>query len=140
MKTLRNPLYWRKFERFNSADGVLFTCKEEKRLARTTFSGYAPQQEIVIPYGTSEPPAESEDQRTVFHILCSTLSADGPYLLFLARIHGLPGSGRRFRREPGVVEMGLNLASSVISQNYSPRKIDLPEGIGDVYLSSPITR
>ncbi|RZM22988.1 MAG: glycosyl transferase family 1, partial [Pedobacter sp.] len=45
IKSIRNFIYWLFIERINveKSDGVLFTCDEEMRLARTTFPLYKPK-------------------------------------------------------------------------------------------------
>lgn len=93
IKSLRNILYWRFFERFvvNNSDGILFTSEEEKRLARTTFGSYRPEKEIVVPYGTSSPPEIEPRMREAFFKLCPALPSTRPYLLYLSRIHEKKG-------------------------------------------------
>ncbi|MDQ8190603.1 glycosyltransferase [Roseibacillus persicicus] len=93
LKALRNEVYWRVFERrvVNDADGLLFTCEEEKLLAQTTFSGFRPQGEHVVGYGIEEPPDDSSTLRMAFAQACPNLPSEQPYLLFLSRIHPKKG-------------------------------------------------
>ena len=92
LKAIRNSIYWWLFERHavNSADVLLFTCEEELRLARTTFSGYRPKRENTIAYGIAEPPAFDSCMRDAFQAKCPELG-NNPYLLFLGRIHPKKG-------------------------------------------------
>jgi glycosyltransferase involved in cell wall biosynthesis len=92
IKAMRNYFYWYFIEKqvVNNVDGLLFTCKEELLLARTTFSGYKPKQELNIGYGIVEPPVCSKDLLDGFYNQFH-ISRDQPYLLFLSRIHPKKG-------------------------------------------------
>src|SRR5690606_8370043 len=85
-KALRNEIYWWLIEKktVNQADGLLFTCQQELLLARETFKGYKPKQELNVGYGIQAPPAYTEK---------STPPAltDKSYWLFLSRIHPKKG-------------------------------------------------
>jgi glycosyltransferase involved in cell wall biosynthesis len=87
MKAVRNFFYWWLVERrvVNGAAGVLFTCEEEMRLARTTFGGYRPKREANVGYGIEAPPEFSERMRAAFLERVPGLG-ERPYLLFLGRI------------------------------------------------------
>jgi glycosyltransferase involved in cell wall biosynthesis len=56
LKHIKKVIYWHLFlERIlRNASGVLFTCEEEKTLARQSFSRYR-VNEIVVPFGTFPP-------------------------------------------------------------------------------------
>lgn len=92
IKTLRNHLYWKLFEALtiDTADALLFTSSEERRLARIPFRPYNPSSEIVVPYGTSSPPKPSEQQTNAFKSIAPELG-NRPYLLFLSRLHEKKG-------------------------------------------------
>jgi glycosyltransferase involved in cell wall biosynthesis len=92
LKALRNWLFWKLIENklIHQADGVLFTCEEERRRAREPFSPYQPRQEIVVGLGVAEPPAYTSDLRKAFLRKCPGL-LNRPYLLFLSRIHPKKG-------------------------------------------------
>ncbi|MFN3587893.1 MAG: glycosyltransferase [Spirosomataceae bacterium] len=85
-KALRNEVYWTLVERqvVNEADGLLFTCQQELELARTTFWGYRPKQEINVGYGILPPPACTEE-------IIQAFQHPRPYFLFLSRIHEKKG-------------------------------------------------
>jgi glycosyltransferase involved in cell wall biosynthesis len=87
VKAVRNWFYWWLVERrvVNGAAGVLFTCEEELRLARTTFGGYRPKREVNVGYGIEEPPAFSERMRTAFLERVPGVG-ERRYFLFLGRI------------------------------------------------------
>lgn len=93
-KALRNRIFWELFERkaVNNADGILFTCEEELRLARESFAGYQPQQELNVGYGIQDPATFSpQKMQEAFYRVCTDLPYQEPYLLFLSRIHPKKG-------------------------------------------------
>ncbi len=79
--------YWMLFERrvLREAAAVLFTCEEERRLARPTFPAAA-YRERVVTFGTTAPPPEPEAQRDALFQAHPELR-HRPYWLFLGRIH-----------------------------------------------------
>jgi len=92
LKAVRNWIYWKWVESkvVNEADGILFTCEEEQRLARQTFQPYAPKQELNTGYGIAEAPAHTPEMESAFAAACPGLDGQ-PYLLFLSRIHPKKG-------------------------------------------------
>ena len=92
-KAFRNRIYWRLVEHrlIRDAAAVLFTCDRELELARTTFPLYAPNREINVGYGVSDPPANTKEMNCVFHNSCPGLLHDRPFLFFLGRIHPKKG-------------------------------------------------
>jgi glycosyltransferase involved in cell wall biosynthesis len=60
LKHLKKALYWHTLlgKVFRDATEVLFTCEEEKILARQSFSGYR-VHEAVVPYGTFGPDCDT---------------------------------------------------------------------------------
>ncbi len=93
LKAVRNWAYWKLVEGavVNEATGVLFTCEEERRLAREPFRPYGPRRELVVGLGVEEPPAFAPAMRTA---LAAALPGanEQPYLLFLSRIHEKKGA------------------------------------------------
>jgi glycosyltransferase involved in cell wall biosynthesis len=87
LKALRNWVYWKLFEGdvVNSADGLLFTCREECLLATIPFSPYEPKRELIVGLGVAEPPTYTEKMEEAFLISCPQLR-NQKYLLFLSRI------------------------------------------------------
>lgn len=92
LKAIRNWIYWKLFEEklVNSADGLLFTCKEELNLARESFKPYHPKSEISIGYGVEAPPAFNKLMHVSFFEKCPQVEGE-PFLLFLSRIHEKKG-------------------------------------------------
>ncbi|MDP0490557.1 MAG: glycosyltransferase, partial [Verrucomicrobiota bacterium JB023] len=93
LKAIRNEVYWRLIESkvVNHADGILFTCEEERRLAALAFPNYRPRGEYVVGYGIPEPPEEAEAMLSAFRSSVPELPEGRPYLLFLSRIHQKKG-------------------------------------------------
>jgi glycosyltransferase involved in cell wall biosynthesis len=90
-KHFKKWIYWQLIERrvLANAAAVLFTCEEERRLARTSFSPYH-CVERVVNYGTAGAPPEIAPQRQAWSERCPEV-ADRAYYLFLGRIHPKKG-------------------------------------------------
>ncbi len=88
LKAIRNWIYWKVIERrlINEADGILFTCEEEMKLAKHTFNKYLPKKEINIGYGISAPPLNNQTFFDAFYNKLDTPIGKS-YILFLSRIH-----------------------------------------------------
>jgi len=91
-KVFRKILYWNLIEAriINNADGILFTCEEELRLANKTYQSYRPKRELNIGYGIESPPVATRRMSESFLKKCPKLEGE-KYLLFLGRIHGKKG-------------------------------------------------
>ncbi|RDC66098.1 glycosyltransferase [Adhaeribacter pallidiroseus] len=92
LKALRNWAYWKLIEGnvVNDADGLLFTCEEERILAREPFRPYRPKRELVVGLGVEAPPLFTPTMRQSFLAKCPELQ-NQPYILFLSRIHEKKG-------------------------------------------------
>ncbi len=92
IKAIRNWVYWRLIERktVNNADGLLFTCEQEKLLARKSFRPYAPKLEIIVGLGVEEPPAYTNAMQLAFFEKCEQ-KIKTAYLLFLGRVNEKKG-------------------------------------------------
>ncbi|MDB5138678.1 MAG: glycosyl transferase family 1 [Mucilaginibacter sp.] len=91
-KALRNTIYWNLIENkiILNADGLLFTCESELKLARESFHPYFPKKEINVGYGIQPPPAFTQAMNDLFLQKCPQLKNDN-FLLFLSRIHEKKG-------------------------------------------------
>lgn len=109
LKAIRNTLYWRFIESriVNQADGVLFTCAEEERLAAKPFDPYSPKQTFVVGLGVQAPPLFTSSM-TAALLEKYPQFKERPYILFLSRIHEKKGAdllikayANLFRRSSG---------------------------------------
>jgi len=84
LKAIRNIFYWKLVEAkvIKDSNGLLFTCEEELKLARKTFTPYLPKLELNIGYGIPKPISLTE---------VTSSNENNPYLLFLSRIHPKKG-------------------------------------------------
>jgi glycosyltransferase involved in cell wall biosynthesis len=92
LRHLRKTLYWRAAEHRVARDAaaVIFTSEEERRLGRETFRPWMPRREVVIPLGTTAPPAAAEALRVRFFDRFPALRGER-LLLFLGRLHEKKG-------------------------------------------------
>jgi glycosyltransferase involved in cell wall biosynthesis len=90
-KHLKKRFYWPwgEYRVLRDAAAVLFTCDEERRLARESFARYRAREHVVA-FGTAEPPAASEAVRSSFLAACPEIGGR-PYLLFLGRLNPKKG-------------------------------------------------
>lgn len=87
LKHLKKSLYWPwgEYRVLRDAQAVLFTCEEEKLLARQSFGLYR-TNEVVVSLGTAGPTGDAEAQRAAFFGRYPELSGKR-LLLFLGRLH-----------------------------------------------------
>lgn len=104
LKAIRNAIYWALLERnvIQTADGILFTCEEERVLANKSYTPYRPKRELIIGLGVERPPVV--DAR-IKQRMADQLAEQG-YLLFLSRIHEKKGVDLLLKAYKKVVEAG----------------------------------
>ena len=87
LKHLKKSLYWPwgEYRVLRDAQAVLFTCEEEKLLARQSFGLYR-AREVVVSYGTVGPVGDAAAQKAAFLTRYPELRGKR-ILLFLSRIH-----------------------------------------------------
>lgn len=86
---------WSEYRVLRDAAAVLFTCENERLLAKESFWLYR-CKESVISYGTSRPPSGADEQRALFSEKFSALHGKRQ-LLFLGRVHEKKGPDLLFR-------------------------------------------
>jgi len=92
LKALRNWIFWKTIQHrvIREAAGLLFTCEEERLLARLPFRPYSPKQEAVVGLGLPEPPEYNAKMKAAFAEKCPNIG-ENKYFLFLGRIHPKKG-------------------------------------------------
>ena len=115
LKHVKKWFYWWLAERrsLTAAAAVLFTCEEERRLARESFGG-SPYRERVVAFGTAAPPADAGDQREAFFAQEPALRHQ-PFWLFLGRLHPKKGVELLVEAYGRLAARGLELPRLVIA-------------------------
>ena len=92
VKHLKKWIYWMLRERYvlRDAAAVLFTCEEERLLARRTFRPYR-CEERVIPLGIEPPAPEDASRQKQLFLEKFPALRDKRILLFLGRLHDKKG-------------------------------------------------
>ncbi len=87
LKHLKKWLYWpwAEYRVLRDAQGVFFTCEQERVLARESFWLYKCNEKVVN-FGTTEPTGDPEAQRQIFLAKFPEL-CNKRLLLFLSRLH-----------------------------------------------------
>ena len=91
LKHLKKWMFWpwAEYRVLRDAAAVLFTCEDERRLARQSFWLYH-CDEYVVSYGTSAPPSRERQQEDAFYDAFPDLRGRR-VLLFLGRVHEKKG-------------------------------------------------
>lgn len=140
VKAIRNWVFWKIIEAktVSQADGLLFTCETELRLARKSFYPYQPKREINIGYGIAEPPLYSQPMQMAFEQQCPGLNGD-PYFLFIGRIHEKKGVDLLIKAyldvrskymlhkmDNAMAETGQEEETERLNENWNYRKEQIP--------------
>lgn len=96
LKHVKKWLYWpwTEYRVLRDAAAVMFTCEEERRLARQSFWLYR-CNEAVVNFGTGRAPESAASQRQAFSSRFPEL-AGKRCLLFLGRVHEVKGADMLF--------------------------------------------
>ena len=88
LKHFKKLLYWPwgEYRVLRDAQAVLFTCEEERVLARQSFPSRFRWNEIVVNYGTAGPSSESQSQLESFYTKYPELRGKR-LAIFLGRLH-----------------------------------------------------
>jgi glycosyltransferase involved in cell wall biosynthesis len=91
LKHLKKWMYWpwADYRVCRDAKAVLFTCQEERRLARQSFWLYK-VNEVVVSYGSPDPPGSTQQQRQFLFERFPKLR-DKRLAVFMSRIHPKKG-------------------------------------------------
>lgn len=96
---------WAMYPALRDARAVIFTCEQERRLARQSFWLYR-CHEAVVPYGTAGIPHPAHDYATSFRAQHPGL-AHRRCLLFLGRVHPKKGPDLLLRAVAALQQLGL---------------------------------
>jgi glycosyltransferase involved in cell wall biosynthesis len=96
---------WAIYPALRDADAVLFTCDQERRLAKDSFWLYR-VKEVVLPFGTEGVPNPQRDYTDAFLPMHPSL-AGRRILLFLARVHPKKAPELLFRALANLQREGL---------------------------------
>jgi glycosyltransferase involved in cell wall biosynthesis len=90
LKHLKKMLYWpREYRVLRDASAVLFTCEEERVLARQSFRPYR-CNEVVVKYGTAGPQGDPQAELEAFYAKYPQLRGKR-LALFMGRLHEKKG-------------------------------------------------
>jgi glycosyltransferase involved in cell wall biosynthesis len=137
LKHLKKWLFWpwAEYRLLRDATAVLFTCEDERRLARQSFWLYK-CDEFVVSYGTSAPPSGTEVQRTAFYERFPQLK-DKRALLFLGRVHEKKGADLLFKafaalkaRQPAMLKDVHLVMAGPADHEYGQRMQALVRSLG----------
>ena len=143
-KALRNEIVWRLTERraINAADAIFFTCQMELELARRTFKGYHPRNEINVGYGIQEPPVFDVRMQSAFEQCCPELN-NNAYWLFLSRIDPKKGIDILIAAYKNLKQRGLSLPHLVIAgpidSAYAQKMVEAAKEIDTIHFSGMLT-
>lgn len=137
LKHLKKWLFWpwAEYRVLRDATAVMFTCEDERRLARQSFWLYK-CDEFVVSYGTSAPPQNETEQRAAFYERFPDLKSKRA-LLFLGRVHEKKGADLLFKafaalraRQPELVRDVQLVMAGPTDHDYGRRMQELVKELG----------
>jgi len=137
LKHLKKWLFWpwAEYRVLRDATAVMFTCEDERRLARQSFWLYK-CDEFVVSYGTSAPPQNEAEQRAAFYERFPDLKSKRA-LLFLGRVHEKKGADLLFKafaalraRQPELVRDVQLVMAGPTDHDYGRRMQELVKELG----------
>lgn len=133
LKHLKKWLYWpwADYKVLRDARAVLFTCDEERLLARQSFWLYS-SNEVVVGFGTSPPPQNASGLKNLFFSLHPDL-VDKRIILFLGRLHKIKGCDLLLEAFAHVAEQDTNthlVLAGPDPENWSIELQDLAKRLG----------
>jgi glycosyltransferase involved in cell wall biosynthesis len=102
---------WAEYRVLRDAAAVMFTCEDERRLARQSFWLYK-CDEYIVNYGTSAPPLDTDAHRAAFDSRYPALKSKRK-LLFLGRVHEKKGADLLFKAFAAVRARAPSLTKDV---------------------------
>lgn len=125
LKHFKKWLYWpwAEYRVLHDASAVLFTCEEERRLARESFWLYKCNERVII-FGTSAPPEDSERQKKAFFNAFPETKGKR-LILYLSRIHPKKGCDLLIEAFSSVVARDKTLQLVMAGPDQSGMKADL---------------
>ena len=123
-KHFKKSIYWKLFEHTNlsKAKSLLFTCEQEKALARETFNPYKVNESICA-LGIEAPKLNKIKQREAFCKTYPDLNRK-EFILFLSRIHPKKGVDLLIKSYGEIVKkLGHNVPDLVIAGPCSDKSI-----------------
>jgi glycosyltransferase involved in cell wall biosynthesis len=138
-KHLKKTVYWKLFEYrvLRDAQAVLFTCEEERRLARTSFAPYR-AAEAIVGLGIDDPPPEAEPQRAAFLAAFPHLR-DKRIVLFLSRLHPKKGCDLLIRAFADACRLDPDLHLVIAGPDADGTRADLESLAGDLGVVERLT-
>ncbi|MDI9728294.1 glycosyltransferase [Stutzerimonas stutzeri] len=139
LKHLKKWLYWpwAEYRVLRDAQAVIFTCEDERLLARDSFWLYK-ANEMVTAYGTSSPPQDEEKLRQDFLSKYPALR-DKRLILFLSRIHEKKGCDLLINAFAKVAGLDENLHLVIAGPDQTGWKAELLKQAEHLGISHRIT-
>jgi len=140
LKAIRNWLYWKIIEGrlVNSANGLLFTCKQECMLANEPFAPYTPNRELVVGLGVQQPPKFKRSMLDAFYNTCPQVK-NSDYLLFIGRIDQKKGVDILLKAYEILLieQIKRNMKSIALSNTYNTVNIQTIQNCPKLVIAGP---